>query len=360
MTSTNTRVPGVPHWTDPGPEEVAPGVHRIPLPLPNDGLRAVNVYVLETADGLVCVDAGWAIEESRARFAQALAELGAGLGDIRRFLVTHVHRDHYTQGPVLRRETGCRVELGAGERPTLELLQAQDRAPLMAQVTMLAVHGATDLATLIGGFVRHQTVDTLQWESPDSWLAAGPLPLPGGRVLEAVETPGHTAGHLVFHDVAGGLLFAGDHVLPTITPSIGFEPVLSDNPLGAFLASLAVVRSRPDALLLPAHGPVAPSAHARVDQLVDHHDVRLRQTAQALRDGATTASEAAHLLRWTRHEHRVADLDPFNAMLAVFETAAHLDLLVARGEATSSLHAHDPGAAGSELAPDGTRRYALT
>ncbi|MGH3629143.1 MAG: MBL fold metallo-hydrolase, partial [Sciscionella sp.] len=31
-------------WEEPGAFPVAPGVHRIPLPLPNDGLRAVNVY----------------------------------------------------------------------------------------------------------------------------------------------------------------------------------------------------------------------------------------------------------------------------------------------------------------------------
>ena len=57
-----------------------------------------------------------------------------------------------------------------------------------------------------------------------------------------VATPGHTRGHVVFHDTGGGLLFAGDHVLPAITPSIGFEPVLSDDPLGAFLGSLTLMR----------------------------------------------------------------------------------------------------------------------
>ncbi|MCW2807847.1 MAG: gloB, partial [Marmoricola sp.] len=30
-----------------------------------DGLRAVNVYVVETDDGLVLIDGGWAIPESR-------------------------------------------------------------------------------------------------------------------------------------------------------------------------------------------------------------------------------------------------------------------------------------------------------
>ncbi|MGZ6792722.1 MAG: MBL fold metallo-hydrolase, partial [Mycobacteriales bacterium] len=168
------------------------------------------------------------------------------------------------------------------------------------------------------------------WESPDEWLGPGEVRL-AGRVLEAVETPGHTAGHLVFHDLDARLLFAGDHVLPTITPSIGFEPVMVHDPLGAFLRSLALVRSRPDAVLLPAHGPVAPSVHARVDELLDHHGRRLDETEAAVRGGAATAYEVGGVLRWTRREHRLADLDTFNAMLAVFETAAHLDLLAAQG-----------------------------
>ena len=40
-------------WLEPGAHRVAPGVHRIPLPLPNDGLRAVNVYAIEDGDRLV-------------------------------------------------------------------------------------------------------------------------------------------------------------------------------------------------------------------------------------------------------------------------------------------------------------------
>lgn len=45
-------------WMRPGAYEVAPGVHRIPLPLPNDGLRAVNVYAITDGDGLTLVDGG--------------------------------------------------------------------------------------------------------------------------------------------------------------------------------------------------------------------------------------------------------------------------------------------------------------
>ena len=323
-------------WTQAGAFEVAPGVHRVPLPLPDDGLRAVNVYVLTTPDGLVLIDAGWAIPEARALLDRALAELDATAADVARFLVTHVHRDHYTQAVTIRRELGTPIALGRGEKPTMEAVQRPGVGILAPQIAALRRHGALGVAAELAAHVGDRTVDPTDWELPDSWLSPGPIAL-GNRTLEAVETPGHTAGHLVFHDVAGALLFAGDHVLPTITPSIGFEQVAVADPLGAFLASLAVVRSRPDALLLPAHGPVAPSVHARVDELLLHHEERLARTAEAVEAGAHTPYAAAQRLGWTRRLRRFDELDPFNAMLATFETGAHLVLLTAQGHLRRSV-----------------------
>jgi len=90
----------------------------------------------------------------------------------------------------------------------------------------------------------------------------------------------------------------------------------------------------PDAKLLPAHGQVTVSVHARVDELVDHHGKRLDQTAAAVDKGATDALEVAHELRWTRRERKLTDLDAYNRMLAICETAAHLELLVAQDRLT--------------------------
>jgi hypothetical protein len=47
-----------------GVHEVSDGLYRIALPLPNDGLRAVNIYALRDGDGLVMVDSGWALAEA--------------------------------------------------------------------------------------------------------------------------------------------------------------------------------------------------------------------------------------------------------------------------------------------------------
>jgi glyoxylase-like metal-dependent hydrolase (beta-lactamase superfamily II) len=323
-------------WTAPGLYRCAPGVYRIPLPLPNDGLRAVNVYALADGDGLTLVDAGWALAQSREALASALAGLGAGLPDVRRFLVTHIHRDHYTQAVVLRREFGMRVALGRGERPGIEELArpARDRR---RQLDQLLRAGAREIVEQLE---RYEPPDGLgEYEFPDEWIDDGAQILvgeghPDRRVLEAIATPGHTRGHVVFADPAAELLFSGDHVLPRITPSLGLEPVPGRSPLADFLTSLDLIRSRPDAVLLPAHGPTGMRVHQRVDELIAHHAKRLDTTLAAVQEGHSTAYEVARVLLWTRRDTAFADLDLFNQMLATIETAAHLEVLVERSLVT--------------------------
>ena len=322
------------HWTEPGAHRVAPGIYRLPLPLPLDGLRAVNVYVLESDDGLVLVDGGWAIEESRRQLESSLASIGHRVGDITRFLVTHVHRDHYTQAAVVRQEFGSHVTLGIGDKPTLDVIH--DPPAEDSTVVHLRRCGAAALGVEWESMVQSSRADLSMWGYPDAWLTEDvPLDV-AGRRLDAIATPGHTQGHFVFADVADGLLFAGDHVLPTITPSVGFEPVYAELPLGDFLASLVKVRGLPDMMLLPAHGPVTESSHARIDELLVHHDQRLQLCLDAVASGLDTAYDVAEVLPWTRHERKLRDLDVFNASLATMETGAHLDLLAARGRVLRS------------------------
>ena len=313
-------------WERPGAHEEAPGVYRIPLPLPGDHLKAVNVYAIEDGDHLVVIDGGWALDESRDLLARSLGDIGRDLRDIREFLVTHIHRDHFTQAIALRREFGSRVSLGEGERVVLEAMRTIEVHP---DIATLYEAGALELSRLISEWQGER--DLTNWEDPDRWLPDGfEIPL-ATRTLRVIATPGHTQGHVVFHDSAANALFAGDHVLPHITPSIGIELERPPSPLRDYLASLRLVRALPDSTLLPAHGPAGSSTHARVDALLAHHEERLAQTLDTVEHGATTGFEAATALRWTRHHRQLADLDLFNQIMAVHETMAHLQVLVERG-----------------------------
>jgi glyoxylase-like metal-dependent hydrolase (beta-lactamase superfamily II) len=323
-------------WERPATELVAPGVYRIPLPL-NDVLRAVNVYLIEDGDGVVLIDAGPPFPQARVRLADALAGLSLELRDVRQALVTHLHEDHYTQAVTLRRDAGTQIALGRAEIPSLELISDPDRNNMACQYALLEQAGAADL---LGRLAREHGPDrnpVWQWYAPpDTWLDEGTDIELTSRRLTLLHTPGHTHGHVVFHDPEAGLLFAGDHVLPHITPSIGFEAAVPPQPLRDYLDSLAKVRRGPDARLLPGHGPVAPSVHARVDELLAHHDTRLAAVAQAAAAlGEATGYGLAGELRWTRRERRLTELDTLNQLLAVLETQTHARLLVIQGHLAS-------------------------
>ena len=154
-----------------------------------------------------------------------------------------------------------------------------------------------------------------------------------------MHTPGHTRGHLVYHDAAAAIMFAGDHVLPHITPSIGFEPAGNRMALSDYLGSLARTLALPDARLLPAHGPTAGSTHERVHELLAHHDTRLAETLGAVRAGNATPFDVAKAIKWTRRHRDFAGLDLFSQVQAVNETAAHLEVLAMRGQVTHSVSA---------------------
>lgn len=328
-------------WEEPGAFEVAPNVYRIPLPLPGDSLRAVNVYLLLEDDHAILIDSGMYVPQARKRLKESLDAIGIGLGDISEFLITHLHRDHYTQAVLLRDDFNGRIALGARERPSMEIIReratAKDPTMVHDRYSQLIECGAKYLIDILRNFEGDDGEIAGYYKMPDRWLEDGSGIELANRTLNVIATPGHTQGHVVFHDPQSKLLFAGDHVLPHITPSIGLEPTRAALPLGDFLSSLRKVRLLPESRLFPAHGPVVESMHNRIDELLIHHDLRLTQASNLLSLGRSTAHEVALGLPWTRRQVGFDTLDPFNQMLAVTETLFHLDLLVQQQRAELSI-----------------------
>jgi glyoxylase-like metal-dependent hydrolase (beta-lactamase superfamily II) len=324
-------------WAATEPEDLGDGLYRIPLPLPGDALHAVNVYAIVGPDGVDLIDSGMALVQAREKLTAAMARLGFGLGDIRNFFITHIHQDHYTLAVELRTSFAGKISLGEGERVNLEAIrEARAGRKYPGFIEMLPGMGAADLAGKVKAFFETLPgggpAGAFAWEDPDEWLTDGTVLDLGPRTLRAIHTPGHTAGHVVFYDETSSLLFAGDHVLPYITPSIGFQPHISRTALQDFLTSLQLMLKLPDSRLLPAHGPVTESTHARVNELLEHHETRLAQTLETASAGPVTAREAADRIPWTRRQRKFADLDPMSQVLAIGETAAHLEVLVTRGQ----------------------------
>jgi len=298
--------------------EVAPGILRATQSLPL-GIDHVHCYLVRLdGAGYLLVDTGLGLPGVEQWWRDRLAELDAPVEAI---VVTHFHPDHVGGAAIVAELTRAPVHEGALDREQC-----------------LRVWSAAWVERLDSWFARHgmpaETVAGAHAES--EWLRgaihapAEVAPLrPGGRVAgwEAVPLPGHADGQLGLH--RDGILLAADGLLPDITPIVGLYPGASPDPLADFLRSLDRVDSLAPRLVLPGHGEPIADARARTAELRAHHRERLDSARSAL-DGAALTAYDVSLRLWTQ------DFPPTLRRMAVAETLAHLERLVAEGRAARS------------------------
>jgi glyoxylase-like metal-dependent hydrolase (beta-lactamase superfamily II) len=319
---------GLPVDPLPPVERLRPGLSVVPVPLPNNSLRYVFVYVFESDKGVYLVDAGWNTDDAYNALAAGLATSGYTMADVRGVMVTHIHPDHYGLAGRVREASGAWISLHPADA---RLIQDRYIEPteLLARVgAMLRRMGAPepDVGALTSSAMPvRPLVDPVL---PDVLLEDGERPDVPGWDLTAIWTPGHTPGHLCFWEPANEVLLTGDHVLPKITPNISFHPQASDDPLGDFLRALDRLDGYEPREVLPAHEHRFFDLHTRIEELRLHHAQRFREALAAIQGGHTTAWEIAERMTWSRPW---ADIDGWMRRAAVGETVAHLMAMHKRG-----------------------------
>ncbi len=152
----------------------------------------VNVYLLQTTDGLWLIDAGtpW---DGQALLA-ALQTLGIARGDLRALLLTHGDFDHMGSAAHLREALGTPIWVHTGDAEAVA-----GRAPIRRHV----VGGLTTrLSIALSSRLIHPP-----FVEPDRTLTDGEML---GDGLHVLHTPGHTDGHVCFFDERRCLLIGGD------------------------------------------------------------------------------------------------------------------------------------------------------
>ena len=316
-------------------EQLGEDLWSIPVPIPDSPLRYVSVYAFGTGDGLVLIDAGWESEEGWQALLAGLASIGAGPADVRGVLVTHMHFDHIGLAGRLRRASGAWVALHPADYAALARpdYRAADVA-IAHEAEFLQTLGASaeEAADVIGAAVQWAKFTSI--ELPDRLLEDGELADVPAWKLRAVHTPGHTPGHLCFVDERSRRLFAGDHVLPRITPNISVQRADPVDPLEDYLGSLVKVRDLDIDEVLPAHEWRFKGLAERVDAIAAHHEHRLAELLAVIRrqPGSTPWELAGHLT-WSRPWEQYGGQ---MRVFAVTETAAHVHQLERRGLVTGS------------------------
>jgi glyoxylase-like metal-dependent hydrolase (beta-lactamase superfamily II) len=158
---------------------------------------AANCYLVRSRDGLLMVDAG--LNGSLKMILSRAAVAGLDLAGLRLILITHADVDHYGGLTALKALS-----------PNAVICASQPEAEAMARGQMsrpLKPKGLQGIFfRLVAPFVKSPPVKTDRVIKPGdsfAWL--------GGMV--ALDSKGHTPGHLSFWSESTGILFAGDSIL---------------------------------------------------------------------------------------------------------------------------------------------------
>lgn len=324
--------------------EVAPGVLRTELPIELPGLGHVNCYVMEDERGIAVVDPGLPGPDAWTALVDRLGRAGYQVTDVHTVVVTHSHPDHFGGAQRLRHEAGADIVTHESFRTLFDYAvdDSEDSADLSLNSfdeQVEAIERYMSRPSPWGGrragpsreFLqrlhgdRTDSIDLLEPLRPTMPLVEGQTIRLARREWIAMHTPGHTYDHLCLFDPEHGVMFTGDHVLPTITPHIsGTAPQV--DPLALFFESLTRMAEQDGvSVALPAHGKPFTDLRGRSEHIIEHHGDRL----QIIRDAAERVPDGT-----VNDYMRVLFRERSWGEMAESETYAHLEHLRELGEFT--------------------------
>jgi glyoxylase-like metal-dependent hydrolase (beta-lactamase superfamily II) len=317
------------------PEELEPGLWRIPLPLPF-ALRSANTYLFAGAGEYVLVDCGLGTPEGDAALRAGLGAAGIRLDQITTLVLTHAHPDHIGLAGPIHDASGAPLRLLPQEADRLYRVWGDpDLAALRESAALFAAHGlpSADQEHIARSDRAIRRAIHLPAPETVAPVVEGEIVTLAGARFRVHWAPGHSDYHLCLLR-EDGVLVVGDHVLARITPNIGFYPNARPDPLGDYYEGLARVRDLDVRLVLPGHGRPFADLAGRVDELRAHHVERSAQTLALLgahRDGASAYTIAAELFGARLRT-------PDDRRFALAETLAHLEYLRHAGDAELAEH----------------------
>ncbi|HEX9099715.1 MAG TPA: MBL fold metallo-hydrolase [Candidatus Dormibacteraeota bacterium] len=297
--------------------EVATGVFELRLPIPfEDGL--VNVFLFADGDEVDLLDCGMNSDQSVHAVRAAVSHVGAKR--IRRLVVTHIHPDHYGAAGTLAGDGRADLYLHRLEVSLVNPRYVELEHLIKEVHTYLLVNGVPAAEAEVLSNSQRALSQVVKPAEAAVQLDGAELLEMGRRRLRVEWTPGHSPGHICLYDASERLLFAGDHVLPELSPNIGLHPQSTPDPLHEYLDGLNRMAAYEPLLILPAHGRPFKDAAGRVAVLAAHHARRLDQILEIVSGGEKTAWEVA-LELWGPRDNL------YEKRLALQEGLAHLQAL---------------------------------
>ena len=300
-------------------EEIRPDLFRVEVPLPNSPLKFLNSYVIRSSGRNLIVDTGLNRKECLDAMQLGLKQLHIDLSKTD-FFITHLHADHF--GLVSKLATGTSQVFF--NRPERELIEASGWWERMVAYGAKNGFPENELQAAIRSHPGREFAS--DWVPEIHVLQDGDELIAGDYRFKCISTPGHSLGHTCLYEPNKKILVAGDHILIDITPNI---QCWSDdqNPLQNYLASLNKVNDMEIELVLPGHRRLITDHRARIAELKEHHQRRLKEILSILGDDPQTAYQVASQMTWDLGCDSWEEFPRQQKWFATGEAIAHLRYL---------------------------------
>lgn len=320
--------------------KIADGVYQLTTPLPHHPLGAINAYLVGDGTTWTLIDSGLPRLICLDSLLRQIAEIGIRIEDITRLVGTHGHPDHFGLAARIKELSGCELALHEREIPLL--------ATYVGGSILSTSEGTVRDWLVMNGFPGNEIPGeyyTYGEELPmpidvDKALKGGERLTAGSTDLEVIWTPGHSPGHICLYDRSRGILFTGDHILPSISPNVSAIPGQTENPLSEFISSLGKFEElTDDIIVLPAHKSPFSGLRGRIGELRKHHDQRSKNVIDVLGKHERTAFQIATGMEWNGISGVLTGdrLTYTERMLSLGETLAHLEFLRSQGRVEKTL-----------------------
>lgn len=301
-------------------KEVYKDIYMVELVLPNNPLKAINIYIIKGEDKTLIIDTGFNIEECKNNILEKIKELDIEISNVE-LLITHLHSDHCGLAYTFQ-ELGAKVYAGNRDgREINEMTEIKYWQEFEKQRILF------DLERDDVSFDSHPGYKYCPKEKVDfTYLSEGSSIQIGEYLFEIIDIPGHTPGHIGLYERKNKIFFGGDHVLDQITPNIGFWG-FEQNILAEYFNSLAKIYAYDIDYLFPAHRNIIRDHNRRINEIIFHHKERLNEIMEILKEGQMSVRDIAAKMNWRIRAKSWEDFPSPQKWFASSEAMAHLEHL---------------------------------
>jgi glyoxylase-like metal-dependent hydrolase (beta-lactamase superfamily II) len=285
----------------------------------------VYAYLVLVGDDCMLIDAGSGFGDANSHLQRGLAEVSVilrkdiGFQNLTHILITHAHIDHFGGLPFLLERSDAKVCIHELDKRILTHYEERFAIISKRLERFFIDAGLTD--ERCSKLMELYTINKLLFHSvpvdvtyDDSSEMVGPL--------EILHVPGHSAGHVLYR--LDDTIFSGDHILDDISPHQAPEQLSLSTGLDHYLNSLyrAKVWCTGARIVLPGHKTPIQNPGKRIDEIVQSHRERLQIVLDLCQKPNSIVDVSRRLFGRT---------NGYNVLLAIEETAAHIEYLYQRG-----------------------------